>query len=60
MQGTRVYYCEVNGGPVDVAAACSANPNCQAFKTSGRTDGLLKTASRPTTYTEGTTTYVKA
>jgi hypothetical protein len=60
MQGARVYYCDVSGDPTQVAAACSANPSCQAFTVSGSSGGLLKSASGATTYTEGNTAYIKA
>jgi hypothetical protein len=60
LQGKRLSYCEVSGSLNDVAAACSANPTCKAFTTtSSSSGGYLKTAAGPTTYTEGTVTYVK-
>jgi len=60
LQGKRLSYCEVSGYPLDVAAACSSNPSCKAFTTTSTSGGYLKTASGPTSYTEGTTVYVKA
>jgi len=59
LQGEKLSYCEVSGNPVEVGAACTANPNCKAFTTTGGSGGYLKTAAGPATYTEGSTTYVK-
>jgi len=59
-EGKRLSYCEVSGYPLDVAAACSSNPSCKAFTTTSTSGGYLKTASGPTSYTEGATVYVKA
>lgn len=60
MQGEKLDYCEVSGTAVDVAAACSANPKCKAFTVGSNTGNRLKSAASPTTYTEGTTLYIKA
>lgn len=59
-QGEKLPYCEVSGNPVEVAAACNANPSCKAFTTTGSSGGFLKTASGPATYTEGSTVWQKA
>lgn len=59
-QGKAVPYCQVQGNLNDVAAACSANPNCKAFTTTSSGGGFLKTAAGPTSYAEGIITYKKA
>jgi hypothetical protein len=59
LQGERLFYCEVSGYPVEVAAACNANPNCKAFTTTSSSGGRLKTSAGPTAYTEGAVTYIK-
>lgn len=59
-QGKPQSYCRVSGDLADVAAACSANPGCAAFDTADESTAYLKTAAVPTSYTEGSNTWVKA
>lgn len=59
LQGQSLPYCQVQGSPFEVAAACAANPECKAFTTTTSYGGYLKNAAGPTTYTEGAVTYVK-
>lgn len=59
-QGEPLSVCNVEGYPIQVAAACSANPKCKAFTTSDGYGGYLKAAAAPTTYTEKSVTYAKA